>query len=672
MTFPENWFDDEVREGFYVSSIVKREWAARMEVLNAVAEVCERHHLRWFMAFGSMLGAIRHHGFIPWDDDVDIFIPEDDYNAFVKYAPFELPDDYIVHDEREPGYHQFISVIGTNFDPKDKDRFARQFHNFPYPPSVDVFRLDYISDDEEDERWRDNCVRNVLFVIKQMSLKQEEILRETAVDMDHVTPMDLDSVREKAWFQEIQSGFDEIDNGTAHKFDRKTPILDQLYLLYEALASYFKPEESSRMAFLVEWIQDPNRKYNCYPKEMADHLMKVPFETMEVFVPVDYKYHLVMRFGPDYMRPVKACSTHSYPSFREIQKKALISSGYSDSNPWEYSYSEKDLTKRQETVSHSKTNVQELLASLEKLHELLPQINSTENAAVILKVLESSQNAAVQIGNIIEKARNEEFAESLYIPEYAEITYQLYERVAVNGTLLTDDDLNTFADALQMMKERVTKQYLNRKEVVFVPYTARKWSAMDSLWRACINDPDCDVHVVPAPTYEKDLLNGINPEQHYDLDQYPAQIHAVSFQNYDFWSRHPDYIFIQNPYDQYNYVAVVDKSMYSRLLFYATDHLVYIPWFVTCEFGIESHDDVAAMDFYVKTPGVVRSDLTVVQSEKIADTYRQVLTRFAGDETKAIWDRKIQGWGSPLQDKKGSVSPLWKKIQDFFEEKGHE
>ena len=72
MEFPDSYFEDEVREGFYIPSLMKRAWAAQMEVLEIVGEICEKHHIRYFAEWGTLLGAVRHGGRIPWDDDIDI------------------------------------------------------------------------------------------------------------------------------------------------------------------------------------------------------------------------------------------------------------------------------------------------------------------------------------------------------------------------------------------------------------------------------------------------------------------------------------------------------------------------------------------------------------------------------------------------------------------------
>ena len=66
-------------------------WNASIEIYKAIESICQRHNLRMYAGFGSALGAIRHKGFIPWDDDIDILMPRPDYEKFWEYAEKELP-----------------------------------------------------------------------------------------------------------------------------------------------------------------------------------------------------------------------------------------------------------------------------------------------------------------------------------------------------------------------------------------------------------------------------------------------------------------------------------------------------------------------------------------------------------------------------------------------------
>ena len=68
--YPESYFEGEERNGFYIEPMMKRAWAAQIEVLLEVQKVCEKNEIQYFAEYGTMLGAVRHKGFIPWDDDI--------------------------------------------------------------------------------------------------------------------------------------------------------------------------------------------------------------------------------------------------------------------------------------------------------------------------------------------------------------------------------------------------------------------------------------------------------------------------------------------------------------------------------------------------------------------------------------------------------------------------
>ena len=67
-----------------------------LDILRQFIEVCEKLNLKWFMLYGSCLGTVRHHGFIPWDDDIDVGLMRDDYEVFLEKAPSLLPENYFL------------------------------------------------------------------------------------------------------------------------------------------------------------------------------------------------------------------------------------------------------------------------------------------------------------------------------------------------------------------------------------------------------------------------------------------------------------------------------------------------------------------------------------------------------------------------------------------------
>lgn len=86
-----------------------------LDIIKLFADICDKHHLRYFMVGGTMLGAIRHKGFIPWDDDVDMGMPREDYEKFMSIVQDELPKGYsFLNYKSNPEYHRYFSRIVNN------------------------------------------------------------------------------------------------------------------------------------------------------------------------------------------------------------------------------------------------------------------------------------------------------------------------------------------------------------------------------------------------------------------------------------------------------------------------------------------------------------------------------------------------------------------------------
>ena len=88
--FQDSFTQPEIRCGYYVSDSMKKVWAIELDLIRKFVEVCDKHGLRYFMDGGTLLGAVRHQGFIPWDDDADMIMPREDYNKLWYVAAEEF------------------------------------------------------------------------------------------------------------------------------------------------------------------------------------------------------------------------------------------------------------------------------------------------------------------------------------------------------------------------------------------------------------------------------------------------------------------------------------------------------------------------------------------------------------------------------------------------------
>ena len=79
---------------YVVPEEMKKVWAVELDLLEKFKEICRKHNLRYWVLGGTLLGAVRHKGFIPWDDDIDVMLPWNDCKVFLEVAPKELEYPY--------------------------------------------------------------------------------------------------------------------------------------------------------------------------------------------------------------------------------------------------------------------------------------------------------------------------------------------------------------------------------------------------------------------------------------------------------------------------------------------------------------------------------------------------------------------------------------------------
>ena len=102
---PEDFLNEEVRSGFTVTRKMKEVWAVELDLLAQFDRVCRKHAIHYVASGGTLLGAIRHHGFIPWDDDIDLMVSRSDYDKLCAVAAQEFGQPYFFQTEyADPGF----------------------------------------------------------------------------------------------------------------------------------------------------------------------------------------------------------------------------------------------------------------------------------------------------------------------------------------------------------------------------------------------------------------------------------------------------------------------------------------------------------------------------------------------------------------------------------------
>lgn len=668
MEFSYTYFEDEVRDGFYVPGIMKQAWAAQLEILEDIRKVCEKHKISYYAEWGTLLGAVRHGGFIPWDDDLDLCMKRSDYNKFLAAAPQELPKGYKLLNFHNDDYWEMLTRV-VNGDKINFDKaYLEKFHGFPYVAGIDIFPLDFVAPDEQEEILRGSLIKHIMAASD--ALENESIVTEAA---------------EKLICQ--------VEEWCNVAIDRSSKVKRQLFTLAEQLFSLYSEEESDEITLMNLLC---NEGIYRFPKYYYENAVMLPFENTMIPVPTVYDGILRIKYG-DYMKPVRSWDNHEYPFFK---KQLAILSKVSGVKPHKYLFSMSDLRKEKcEMNKNVKKKAFELAGLLGQMHAEIRNAVMRKDISAAMQYLEECQNSAVSLGTLIESSEGEDFVTVHLLEEYCELVYQIHtglvgrvqtavpaealqtkfgqpegvqtkaaqpgalqvKAVQIEAGQIEDKQPeNLQPEALQIydrlcgqiesIKNSIQRDIKERITAVFLPYKASMWDSLESIWQAAEADPDCDAYVIPIPYYDKNP-DGSFHEMHYEGDQYPDYVPITKYDTFDFGLYHPDMIYIHNPYDEYNLVTSVHPFFYSKNLKQYTERLIYVSYFILDEINPNDRRAIANMEHFVTVPGVINADQVIVQSEQMRQTYIRALTDFAGTHTRSIWEKKILGTGSPKIDK---------------------
>lgn len=518
MEFDREYFEAEVRDGFYVTAEMKQAWAAQLEVLNDFDKACRENGLEYYADWGTMLGAVRHGGFIPWDDDIDVCMKRPDYNRFLRIAKEIMPGKYDIYNlETDENNDNMLSrLINAREIGFEKHRLEK-YHGFPYIVGIDISPLDFVPSLREEADFQKIIIRIVNIVSK--------LCRRYEKEQDN-----------KNLLEEIIGYINQIEKMCAVKLDRDKNLAQQLNMLLDRLCGLYKEDECEYICSMTEWIKADRQ---IYPKYYYDEVIRMPFENITIPVPKQYDKILTELYG-DYHVKVHNCDSHEYPFFQEARDEIIELGG----------------------------NIPHFALDMKEYKSFIAQENTIRNFRKLASI----------------------------DPE-------------------------------------------KKKTVLFMPFKAKYWKTMQSLWEKYSQNEDIDVLVMPMHYYYRNINGTV--EQYVEEDEYPKELHIVSLDEYNFEKDRPVEIVFQNPYDECNVATTVHPIYYSKNLLMHTDKLTYIPYFTTEEIAEDDMRADVSMNEYVTMPGVVYSDRVILQSENIKKLYVRKLVEFYGEDTRNEWESKL-------------------------------
>ena len=311
LEFQEGFFEQEVRNGFYIDTTMKTVWAAELEMLQKIAEICDRHGLKWYAAYGTLLGAIRHEGFVPWDDDMDIWVKRPDYNKLMKLLPKELPEGYRVRSPlTDEGYEQYHTCVNSGSGVSIAKDWLEQFHGCPFTVGLDIFPLDYMPRDAKERQLQET----LLTMAGRIAQLAKNIGRG---DYDGEDEESQNQRRNSE--EEVREGIAYLEENCKLTLDHQLledenwdALSSELWKWGNYIAMMYSEDESD---YIVEWLDYIQYgKTRIFPKAWFEDGYSALFEGFMLPIPAEYD-NIMRNIYTDYLVYQKKTGMHEYPYY---------------------------------------------------------------------------------------------------------------------------------------------------------------------------------------------------------------------------------------------------------------------------------------------------------------------------------------------------------------------
>ncbi len=283
INLPDDFLKEEIRCDYKIPTEMKQNWAVMLDLLQELLRVCKKHDIKIFACGGTMLGAVRHQGFIPWDDDVDMMMFREDYDRLCEIAPGEFVYPYFFQTEYTDhgtlrGHAQLRNSLTTGILKTELGK-----RNFNQGIFIDIFPLDSVTDNEAALEKQGNLAEKYLAKAKKCA-RWSTRFQNNATGVKHF----IKSV---------------VHSCLGHWYEKREL---KYYEGFESCCQKYNHVKTERISLLS--LQFFNRNFDKCRADF-DEIIWVPFEFMQIPIGKNFDHALTFRFG-DYHKFVKGGSVH--------------------------------------------------------------------------------------------------------------------------------------------------------------------------------------------------------------------------------------------------------------------------------------------------------------------------------------------------------------------------